>query len=124
MSTDAKTCGRCGVYRHLHPTSRCAKPRVSFWWDRHSPIRHVAGIVWLALPEKWRWSVVTRVGERHPNLCWCDLVDAAMLDGKKSDFRGENGCGCDVPLPHEVGEPRPGECYCPPTAQTAMDGAA
>ena len=43
MSEDKPTCGRCGVYRHLHPTKRCAKPRLSFWWDRHFLWRHIAG---------------------------------------------------------------------------------
>lgn len=110
----ADVCGRCGVYRHLHPTPRCEKSRRSFWWDRHLPIRHLAGLLWLALPEKWRWSVVARLYDRRPHLCWCDLVDTALLDAKKDDYRGQWGCGCDVPLPAEVGEPRPGGCYCIP----------
>jgi hypothetical protein len=110
------TCGRCGVYRHLHPTARCTRPRLSFWWDRHSPVRAAAGTVWLALPEKVRWSVVRRMSDRRPELCWCDFVDAAMLDSKKrtGDFDGRYGCHCDVPLPTDVRPPRPGECYCPP----------
>jgi hypothetical protein len=109
------TCGRCGVYRAIHPTNRCAKPRVSFWWDRHSPVRHVAGLAWLAFPDSVRWRVVSWMYNRHPNLCWCEFVDSAYLDAKKPDYRGANGCGCDVPIPTEVGEPRPGWCYCPPS---------
>jgi len=108
------TCGRCGVYRHLHPTARCERSRPSFWWDRHSLVRHVAGLLWLALPEKWRWDVVTRLHKRRPHLCWCQFVDAAHLSDKRGDYRRPWGCGCDVPLPSEVGEPRPSGCYCSP----------
>ena len=108
------TCGRCGVYRHLHPTKRCHKPRLSFWWDRHSLVRHYAGDLWLTLPERWRWAIVVWFYARRPHLCWCDLVDAAYLDIEKDDFRGGNGCGCDVPLPTDAREPRYGWCYCTP----------
>lgn len=119
MSTEP-TCGRCGVYRHLHPTRvGCQKPRLSFWWDRHSPARHVAGRLWLALPERWRFSVVHRVNTRRPDLCWCDLVDAAYLDQRKSDFKGSYGCACDIPLPTDARPPRAGACYCPPVTQGA-----
>lgn len=114
MSADRPTCGRCGVYRHLHPTTHCAKPRLSFWWDRHSPLRHAAGVAWLALPEKARWYVVTEIHKRRPGLCWCDFVDAAYLSNMKDDYRGNNGCGCNVPLPTDAGKPRPGWCYCAP----------
>ena len=112
MTDPRPTCGRCGVYRDLHPTAGCEKSRYSFWWDRHEPVRHVKGATWLALPEKWRWSIVGRFHERHPDLCWCDMVDSAYLDVKKDDYRKPWGCGCDVPLPSDAGEPRPGYCYC------------
>lgn len=107
------TCGRCGVYRHLHPTTRCARPRRSFWWNRHSPIRHASGLLWLRLPEKARWRVVTVVNKVRPDLCWCDLVDAALLDNHKDDYRDPWGCACDVALPTDARPPVPGRCYCP-----------
>jgi hypothetical protein len=101
----------------LHPTKQCETSRYSFWWDRHSPVDHVAGTLWLNIPEKWRWIVVGWFYDRHPDRCWCDLVDAALLDLKKDDYRKPNGCGCDVPLPTDAGEPRPGWCYCEPKGE-------
>ena len=112
-------CGRCGVYRNLHPTTDCANPRRSHWWDRHAPIRHVAGLAWLALPEKVRWQVVARLHKRKPHLDWCQYVDCAYLDSKKDDYRGRWSCRCDVPLPIGITEPRPGWCYCLPVTQGA-----
>lgn len=116
MSTEAKRplCGRCGVYRDLHPTKSCEKSRHSFWIDRHSIARHMAGKVWLALPEKWRWIIVGAYFDRHSDRCWCDLVDCAYIDFKKDDYRKPWGCGCDVSLPTDAGLPRPGFCYCEP----------
>ncbi len=114
-ATKKPTCGRCGVYRHLHPTRfGCEVPRLSYWWDRHSLVRHVAGRLWLALPEKRRWDIICWLYERHPDHCWCQYVDSAYLDIKKDDYRGDNGCGCDVPLPTQVGAPVYGSCYCTP----------
>lgn len=114
---DAAVCGRCGVYRHLHPTKGgCEKSRRSWWWDEHYPIRHVLGIAWLALSEKRRWSIVSWYYDRHPDVCWCELVDAAYLDIKKDDYRKPNGCGCDVGRPTDAGAPRYGFCYCTPPA--------
>jgi hypothetical protein len=55
---------------------------------------------------------------RHRHLCWCDFVDAALLDNKRDDYEDDL---CDVPLPFGVGLPRPGWCYCPPSSE---DGAA
>lgn len=109
-------CGRCGVYRDLHPTPRCAKSRHSFWWNRHSPAKHVIGTIWLNIPEKWRWSIIVAYHSRHPELCWCDMVDSAHLDYKRDDYRKPWGCGCDVSLPTESGLPRYGFCYCEPDA--------
>ena len=76
-------------------------------------------MAWLAIPEGWRWAVVFQMHKRRPDLCWCEFVDSAYIDIKKDDFRGANGCGCDVPLPTEVGAPRPGWCYCAPVAEGA-----
>ena len=115
----APTCGRCGVYRHLHPTAKCETPRRSYWWDEHSPVRHVAGTTWLALTDRTRFAIVRWLHARRPHLCWCDFVHCAYLDYVRDDYRGTNGCGCDVPLPTGVGEPRPGWCYCPTPEQRA-----
>lgn len=115
-----ETCGRCGVYRRLHPVDRCKGFRASWWWDRHLPVRHFAGVAWLTLPDSLRWRIVGAIYDRRPHLCWCEFVDAAYLDDKRDDYKGEWGCGCDVPLPIGVGLPRPGWCYCaPPTEERA-----
>lgn len=106
---DQPTCGRCGVYRHLHPTKTCAKPRLSFWWDRHYAWRHIAASLWLTLGDRRRMNFAHRIWSRNERLCWCDFVDAALLDGKRDYFE----CGCDVPLPVGIREPV-GNCYCPP----------
>ena len=120
--TDKKpTCGRCGVYRDLHPRKDCAKPRMSFWWDRHSLARHIAGHAWLALSDRQRLAIVDRIQKRNPKLCWCDFVHSAYLDDMREDYRGTNGCACDVPLPTDVSEPKPGWCYCTPVPK--MTGA-
>lgn len=114
------TCGRCGTYRHLHPTQfGCVKPRLSFWWDRHSLGRHIAGRLWLALSDSQRMSIVDRLHARRPNLCWCEFVDSALLEGKKGDYRGRWGCACDIPLPIGISEPTPGQCYCPTAEERA-----
>lgn len=115
--SDRPTCGRCGVYRHLHPTARCANPRLSFWWDRHSIRRHILGGVWLSLSDRHRFTLAARYSDRHPDAHWCELVDAAYLDDKRGDFGGEWGCLCDVPVPTDAGPTRP-DCYCTPAATT------
>jgi len=92
--------------------------RVPFFGE-HYFWRHVAGRLWLALPERRRWDVVSWYYERHPEVCWCDLVDAAYLDIKKDDYLGVNGCGCDVPLPLNARPPR-GMCYCTPPAEVSQ----
>lgn len=105
------TCGRCGVYRHLHPRTNCERPRLSFWWDRHYLWRHIGARVWLLLDDRRRMDICHRIWSRNERLCWCDFVDAALLDDKRDDW----GCGCDVPLPVGIREPD-GRCYCPPPA--------
>lgn len=102
------TCGGCGVYRDLHPTSTCEEPRLSFWWDRHYAWRHVAAFVWLRLGDRRRMALCSWYWESHQWLCWCDFVDAGLLDNKRDDYE----CGCDVPLPFGIREPD-GNCYCP-----------
>jgi hypothetical protein len=114
-----KVCGRCGVYRHLHPVKWCNGFRASWWFDRHYAHRHLIGAIWLALPEKRRWDYVGWLHKRRPNLCWCDLVDAAYLDAKADDYRKPNGCLCDMSLPSDAKPPRPSGCYCKPGVSAA-----
>jgi hypothetical protein len=124
MSADKKpTCGRCGVYRHLHPTTRCTKPRLSFWWDRHSAADHVMAWLWIhALTSRLRWWICAQWSKRFGR-DWCEVVDSAVRADNWSDWRGDYsgkwGCLCDFPLPHTAGAPRPGWCYCQPEAERA-----
>ena len=106
---NAPTCGRCGTYRHLHPTRSCARSRHSYWWDRHYLWRHLAAWAWLRLGDRRRMGLAQWLWSRNERLCWCEFVDAALLDDKRADFE----CGCDVPLPLGINEPD-GNCYCPP----------
>jgi len=126
----APTCGRCGVYRNLHPTSRCTKPRLSFWWDRHSLHRHILAWLWIhALTSSLRWRIAAHYNDNAKrDLCWCDVahslteadqwgdVDHGTYTsrGTRHDYQGE-GCLCDFPLPTDAGAPQPGWCYCAPT---------
>lgn len=108
---------RCGVYRHLHPTDHCTKLRLSWWWHRHDPLRHLRVRLWWLLPDKARWKLTGVYERRHPNRCWCDMFDA-YYDAKKERrkyHRRPHGCLCDAPLlAHAATLPRPGGCYCPP----------
>ncbi len=108
-------CGRCGVYRDLHPTRTCEKSRRAFWLDEHYLWRHVAAWLWLRLSDRQRMNLVSRYWERHNHLCWCEFVDCALLDNKRDDFADDL---CDVPLPFGVGPPRLGWCYCAPLTDT------
>lgn len=112
-ATKRKTCGNCGVYRDLHPVRLCQTPRLSFWWDRHNLGRHIIGALWLAIPDRWRWSYAHHYADRHPEKCWCDIVNAAIVGRDRDDYRRPNGCLCDVPIPQDSRLPV-GECYCPP----------
>lgn len=111
-------CGRCGVYRHLHPIGRCDRPRVSWWWDRHSAARHVATAVWVhVLSSRTRWWIANRIAS--PQRDWCELVDSVTRADNWAndwgpDYRGDQGCYCDFPLPLDAGPVRPGVCYCTP----------
>lgn len=108
---------RCGVYKYAHQEGRgCGDfrraGRLQSWRLDHSPWMHVTGWLWMHTPEGWRWKIVRRLD--RPDVCWCDLCDSAVLLSV-SDY----GCGCEVPVPWEAGEPRPGYCYCPPSDQEA-----
>lgn len=111
------TC-RCGVHRYAHDEGRgCGNFRRSrglrLWLAQHGPIRHVTGWLWLNLRgDTARMNAAGRYHKRHPDLCWCDMVDAALLDGRKGDYRKPWGCGCYVPRLVDAGSPVPGHCYC------------
>ena len=114
---DQPVCGRCGVYRHLHPTKGgCEKSRHSYWWDEHYLWRHIAGHLWLALSDRRRMAIVSWLHDRRPHLCWCEFVDAALLDDKRDDYDDD---ACDIPLPVGIGVPRSGGCYCSPATTGA-----
>lgn len=118
---------RCGVYRYVHepdwngpshiPCKRFRKagPLAAYRLD-HSIRRHVAAWLWLKVPEMTRWSVVNRIHAAMPDLCWCDLVDAAMAE------RGRAGCLCEVDLPvaRRLTAEDYGKCYCPSPADRAF----
>lgn len=110
--SDAKTCGRCGAYLHLHPLPHCQKPRRSYWFDRHYLNRHVRAWIWLRLSSKVRWRLVHRAA--RPDRDWCQLVDVAYAADTYREFRDDYECLCDVPLIRGVGPPRYGWCYCVP----------
>jgi hypothetical protein len=134
MNEKKPTCGRCGVYRHLHPTDYgCEKPRLSFWWNRHSLARHVSAWAWIhTLPSRLRWAILRRVASERRD--WCELVDSALYAdrwededhgysksfGYGRDYRGEYGCLCDFPMPWDAGPSRPGHCYCPTPAELSQ----
>ena len=135
MSANQPTCGRCGVYRHLHPTKNCAKPRLSFWWDRHLLLKHLTVPAWVHLiPSSLRWKILAHYNDNaRRDICWCDLTnsgvyadgwsDAALEGGRVTtrgygrDYKGPDGCACDFPMPWEASAPRPGWCYCAPVTE-------
>lgn len=111
MSHHARpVCGRCGVYRHLHPTERCQTSRRSYWLDEHFPVMHVTGWLWAKVPERSRWRVVNAMSRVAPNRWhWCDLVDAALLTCIE-DYRDD---WCDLPTPfYGISKPPAKPCYC------------
>lgn len=124
-------CGRCGAYRHLHPTKWCASSRRSFWLDEHHLVMHITGWLWTKLSDKARWWVVTKMYDLQPGRYhWCDLVDAAIKAGPDwvGDYRDD---WCDVPTPlFGVGRPPTKACYCndlpfePVKSQSSWGGAA
>jgi hypothetical protein len=114
---------KCGVFEYAHTKGYgCGKFRraglVARWFLDHSPRDHFAGMVWLRVPEKVRWALASRFHERHPNLCWCEMADAALLLGA-DDYRKPNGCGCHVPLLTDARPIQSGTCYCDPSESTS-----
>lgn len=119
MADRGKDICRCGVYRFVHGKRvlDCERFRrawgVRLWLMNHDPMRHITGWAWLNLRgDGSRWAVAERYFRRHPELCWCEMADAALLKGKEGDYRKPNGCGCHVPRVRDAGLIRPDNCYC------------
>jgi hypothetical protein len=130
----APTCGRCGVHRHLHPTTTCEKSRRSHWWDEHYLHRHIAAWLWInATPSRLRWRFLEWMNRNPDRRDWCQLADCALQAdqwrdedhggyrtlGYGHDYRSPYGCLCEFPLPWDAAPPR-GQCYCPTPEQRAQ----
>jgi hypothetical protein len=93
--------------------------RRQWWWDEHSAIHHVLAWAWIhVLPSRARWSIAQWYAD-HRGRCWCCVYDSVHRADEWADWRGDYedpGCLCDFPMPWDAGPPRPGYCYCPPSA--------
>lgn len=98
----------------------------------HSIRAHVVAPIWLWLPEKWRWSVVTRLN-RSNRQCWSDLVSDALawdeddacdvhVPRLRNDDAPRCASVCDYMHPDHSGE-HPCSCYCGKFEFVASDGA-
>lgn len=114
---------RCGAYRYVHgmpgrygsDAFRRAS-RLRLWFMDHDPVRHFTGWAWMNLTtEKYRWARAGRLHARRPDLCWCEMVDAILLQGKSF---GDYECGCLMPMLADVKPFVVGRCYCTPDAMT------
>lgn len=65
--------------------------KIREWFQWHSVHYHLLSPVWLRLPEKLRWQIVSILNKSN-RYCWCDLVDAALC-------RSEDEDPCDQHLP-------------------------
>lgn len=119
---DHDLCRRCMVYRSAHAEGRgCgyfvgrANP-IKVWLHHHDPIRHIRGWVWWRFTtERLRWRIADRLHARRPDLCWCDMVDAILLQNPRDyDRRYKYGDLCSVPLLSDADPFVPGRCYCSP----------
>lgn len=105
-------CGRCGVYRHLHPTRTCATSRRSFWLDEHHVVMHVTGWAWSKVGDRARWAIIRWLGHTFPKrLHWCDLVDAAWRPESFLDDYRDDWCNLPTPL-FGIRRPPTTPCYC------------
>jgi len=113
----------CFVYRYAHALGRgCGNFRrargLRLWLLDHDLIGHFTGWVWVnLLNDDQRLARAYRYHAKHPEVCWCDLVNASYIH--ESDYRKPYGCGCETPRLHHAQPPR-GTCYCP-TPLTAGD---
>jgi hypothetical protein len=130
------TC-RCGVYEWVHREGRgCGNfrkaSRVHVWLRTHSIWQHVAAPVWLRVPERHRWTIVTWLNKSRRR-CWSDLVSDALTvrtsdccDTYVPSLLGERNpaCAsvCGWGYPAHTGE-HPCSCYCGKFQFTATEGS-
>ena len=69
--------------------------KIRKWLDWHSVKAHALAPVWLRMPSKMRWSVVSLLN-RSKRYCWSDLVSDALA-------RPEDDA-CDVHVPQPTSE--------------------
>lgn len=137
--TKAPRCRTCGCYDYVHspdynpwaagsqahdefrpPAHRFSRAtRLELWFMDHDTIWvHAKAWAWLHLQSsRSRWAYIHRLYERHPEVCWCSLVDSWWYaePSMRGDYRKPNGCVCDFPLPSRSMVPPPDSgCYCTP----------
>lgn len=126
----APRCRDCGMYDYVHHrlnanfgvTRDHTYKRAStlrLWFMDHGTIwQHVKAWVWLnVLTGAQRFAYIHRLYKRHPDICWCALVDSWLYaePGWRSDYVKPNGFICDFPLPKASMCPPPKSgCYCTP----------
>jgi hypothetical protein len=101
------------------------------WLAWHSVRSHIVAPIWLRIPEKRRWDVVSLLN-RSRRQCWSDLVSAALAcpEDDACDVHtpslGERAprCAltCDWMHPTHCGE-HACSCYCGKFQFTATNGA-
>lgn len=69
------------------------------WFEWHSIWQHLAAPVWLRIPEKHRWTVVSWL-DKSRRRCWADLVSDALA------VRQDDACDISVPSLRAEREPR------------------
>lgn len=66
------------------------KSRIRRWLEWHSVWSHIAGPIWVRIPEKHRWRVVDWLN-KSDRRCWGNLVDDALAVPEKD--------ACDISVP-------------------------
>lgn len=129
---------RCGVYIDCHHRITDHRPRrasrARLWFNDHSLRLHVVAPIWLRLPGKWRWAIVSQLN-KSPDRCWADLVSAAMPHKEQDacDVRTPFGCSarrcndtCDWmggSVRHDHEGTHACSCYCGKFRFAATEGA-
>jgi hypothetical protein len=75
--------------------------RARRWISYHSVQSHLIAPIWLRIPEKRRWAIVTRL-DRSRHRCWSDLVMDALAE-REDD-------ACDVSTPQLRAGKTPPDC--------------